>query len=791
MKKYVAVLFMLTLLGTNLSHAEKFTVDTKTKKQVQNIMQSMTLAQKIGQLTLLDLSNEDPAQINQEKLAEVKALIKAGKVGAILNWRGAAVTNELQDLAKQHGAGVPILFAQDVIHGFRTVFPTPLAEAASWNLELAKKTAEIAAIEASAAGIRWTFAPMVDMSPDPRWGRIVEGAGEDPYLGSMLAKARVEGFQKDNRVAACAKHFVAYGAVMGARDYNAADVSEQQIYDAHFPPFQAAVDAGAMTMMSAFNTVNGVPATANKWILHDVLREQWGFEGFVVSDYNSVGELANHGVAPTGGEAVKLALNAGVEMDMEGKEVNPSTGAESTIRIYNQYLPTLIKNNEVSMQRLNEAVARILAVKVTLGLFDQSATSVEDEKNILQANLHPAHRKVALLAAQQSMVLLKNQALGKTSKALLPLPNDKNLQVAVIGPYANAQDQMLGPWSGPGRFPGEAQAKDVITILDGIQKRAAQSNIDVVYAQGLPLAQTLPGSELQQPDRSLWKKAIRAAKKADVVIAVLGEHVDASGEASSRTELNFPGLQEAFLHDVSKVNPNIVLLVASGRPLALEWEAGHIPSILQVWHPGVEAGHAVASIVFGDVNPSGKMPVTTVRNAGQVPMNYNALPSGRPRNGLTWQEVPWTHGYVQDQPTLPLFPFGYGLSYTEFEYSNLVLTSHQVSDNGTVTAKVTVRNKGDHDGTEIVQLYVHDQYGGDAVSRPVKELKAFDRVFLKKGQQKQISLEVPVSSLGFHKVSKGKNGFAYVVEPGIFDLWVGPNASQGLATTFEVVAAKK
>ncbi len=645
----------------------------------------MTLEEKLGQLT--QFVPDQP---------ESRPALEKGLVGSMLGAIGAEQTNQLQRSALAGSRlKIPLLFGYDVIHGYRTIFPIPLGIAASWDPQLAELSARVAAREARAAGIRWTFAPMVDIARDARWGRIAEGAGEDPLLGSAMAAGYVRGFQ-ENGFLACAKHYAAYGAAESGRDYNTVEMSERTLREIYLPPFRSAVDAGVATLMSAFESVNGIPATANHHLLDDILRREWKFKGFVVSDWDAVAELINHGLAGSKEEAARKAITAGVDMDMWDNSYSRLAGEVRAGR-----LPESV---------IDRAVRRVLRVKVQAGLFDDPYTP--------ETAPPPLERDAARRVAQRSIVLLKNE------NSLLPLPKSGR-RIAVVGPLADSKVDMLGPWSGKG------MAEDSVTPLEGI--------------------------------RSIVGEPV-AVEQADVIVAILGENREMSGEAASRASIELPADQQKLLESLVATAKPVILVVMSGRPLAISWAAEHVPAIVEAWFLGSESGHALADILFGDINPSGKLPVTFPRATGQVPIYYNYLPTGRPADA----KHKYTSKYL-DVPVGPLFPFGFGLSYTKFDYSNLTI-------NG-LTMSATVRNIGSRDGEEIVQMYIRQPVA--SVSRPVKELKAFQRVALKAGESKRVEFTITKRDLQFW--SDG----AWIVEPGEFKVWIAPDSASGLEGKFE------
>ncbi len=713
---------------------------------VTDLMSKMTLEEKVGQLNLLTSNWDTTGPVLRERYRDD---IKRGDVGAIFNAHTAAFTRELQELAvEETRLGIPLLFGYDVIHGYKTIFPIPLGEAASWDLEAIEKSARVAAVEAAAAGLHWTFAPMVDIARDPRWGRISEGAGEDVFLGTQIAKARVLGFQGDDLRAvdtllACVKHYAAYGAAQAGRDYHTTDMSERELWDTYLPPFRAAVESGVATVMTAFNDLNGVPATASDLLVRDILKTRWGFEGFVVSDYTSVNELVPHGFAVDEREAALLAFNAGVDMDMQGAS-------------FLRYLPQLVQEGEVSAQAIDRSVRRILEMKYRLGLFDDPYR-YSDEAREQEAIYKPEHLEAARHIARKSIVLLKNE------DALLPL-DDEDLSLAVIGPLADSEADMIGSWTAA----GERRDKPV-TLLEGIRARVGD-DVSIHYARGASYL-------FDDTGRTGFSAAIAAAARADVIIAAMGERWDMTGEAASRTSLQLPGMQQELLKALRGLGKPIVLVLMNGRPLAIEWENDHVDAILETWFAGTEGGNAIADVLFGDYNPSGKLPVTFPRNAGQVPIYYNMKNTGRPYDDED-EEQKYRSRYL-DAPNSPLYPFGYGLSYTQFEYSDLSLDQAEMAAGDAVTVSVQVTNSGDYDGEEVVQLYTRDLVG--SVTRPVKELKGFRKIFLKEGESKTVEFELQPADLAFHR-----RDMSYGAEAGEFQVFVGGNSVDVLEGTFRL-----
>ena len=686
-------------------------------QRVDALLARMTLEEKIGQLIQYASDKKD-----------AEALIAKGEVGSFLGLYSAEQVNKLQRVAmEQSRLKIPLLLGHDIIHGSRTIFPIPIGMASTWDPDSVERAARIGAREASAIGIRWTFSPMVDIARDPRWGRIAEGAGEDPYLGSVMAAAYVRGYQGTNLAApdsilACAKHYAAYGAAVAGRDYNTTDLSEATLREIYLPPFKAAVDAGAWTFMSAFNSLNGVPASVNRWLLTDVLRDEWGFRGFVVSDWEAIVQAINHGAAASPKDAGLQAIVAGVDMDMV--DASYLTLAEA------------VRNGTLKEPVIDEAARRILRAKFALGLFEHPYT---DETRAKTALLTPEHRAVARQVARKSIVLLKNE------KSILPLSKSIGT-LAVIGPLADSQQDMLGSWAAHGK------AEEAVSILTGIRETvSSQTNV-------------LVGKD---------EDAVAIAKQADAVVLVLGEKGEMSGEANSRAFLDLPGHQQQLLEAVAATGKPLVLVVMSGRPLAITWAAEHVPAILWTWFPGTEGGRAVADILFGDVNPSAKLPVTIPRSVGQVPIYYNALPTGRPAKA----DDRYTSKYI-DSPNEPLYPFGHGLSYTKFEYSDL-----RVSVAERITISATVRNSGSRAGDEIVQLYVNDPVA--STSRPIRELKGFQRVTLAPGESKRVELTLTKDALRFW----GRSGWTF--EPGVFRVWIGPSSVGGLEGSFEIKATSE
>ena len=718
--------------------------------QADLLIRQMTLDEKIGQLNQYTSDRNATGKITSD--GDKANQVRQGKVGSMLNVVGAEETRELQELALQSRLKIPMIFGLDVIHGFRTTFPIPLGETATWDLALIEKSAHIAATEAAAYGIHWTFAPMVDVARDPRWGRVMEGAGEDTYLGSLVAKARVKGFQGNglgniDAVMACAKHFAAYGAAVGGRDYNSVDMSLRQLNETYLPPFKAAAEANVATFMNSFNDINGIPATANKYIQRDLLKNQWNFKGFVVSDWGSIGEMIAHGYAKNGYEAAMRAIIAGSDMDMES-------------RCYRDNLKQLVLDKKVDISIIDDAVKRILIKKFELGLFDDPYRfcNVEREK---QQTDNVANREVAREIGKKSIVLLKNEKLSN-GMPLLPL-SKQTKKVALIGPLFKATTANHGFWSVA--FPDDTAR--IISQYQGI-KNQLDKNSEILYSKGCNINDT---------DTSGFGEAIAAAKSADVVILSLGEAANMSGEAKSRSSLQLPGVQEELMKEIYKTGKPIVLLLNTGRPLIFNWAADNIPAILYTWWLGTEAGNSIADVVFGGYNPAGKLPMSFPRTEGQIPIYYNHYSTGRPAKDEN--DKNYVSAYI-DLQNSPRFPFGYGLSYTKFNISNLKLSANELAINGgKLAVTVNVENAGDYDGEEVVQLYVRDLFG--CVVRPVKELKGFKKLFLKKGENQLVTFNITPSDLKFYN-----DDVKFINETGDYELFVGNSSEANLKSKFKL-----
>jgi beta-glucosidase len=718
------------------------------EQKVDALLKQMTLEEKIGQMNqysgFWDLTGPAPSSGNAAKKYEH---LRKGYVGSMLNLRGVKNVRKIQKIAvEETRLGIPLIIGFDVIHGYETLSPIPLAESASWDLEAIKKSAEVAAEEAAAAGINWTFAPMVDISRDARWGRVMEGAGEDPYLASKIAIARVKGFQgsdlsQSNTIAACAKHFAAYGFAESGREYNTVDVGTSTLNNIVFPPFQATIEAGVRTFMNAFNELNGIPATGNTYLQRTILKDKWQFDGFVVSDWGSIEEMVAHGHAKDGKHAAQIAANAGSDMDMESY-------------LYVNELAGLVREGKVKEAYIDDAARRILRVKFELGLFDDPYKYCDEQREKEVIGQHAFH-EASLDIAKKSIVLLKNE------NQLLPLKK-QGQKIALIGALASDKTSSLGSW--------RIAAKDntAVSVLEGMQ---AYTGNQLTYAKGadVSLGQTKFIDELKinTTDRSEFPQAIAVAKTADVVVMVLGEVGYQSGEARSRTDLGLPGVQQDLLEAIYKVNKNIVLVLNNGRPLVLNWHQEHLPAIVEAWQLGTQSGNAIAQVLYGDYNPSGKLPMSFPRAVGQVPIYYNYKNTGRPLIPIP-NTVFWSH--YQDVENTPLYPFGYGLSYTTFEYS--ALQAKVVSDKE-VSVSVTLKNTGKFAGKEVVQLYIKDHYA--SVTRPVRELKGFELVSLKPNERKNITFTLSEKELGFYN-----NEGEFIVEPGEFSIFVGGDSNTTL-----------
>lgn len=764
MKNKLVLLFLgCAVLGYAQKKNTKTTVKIKPKSEfVAELISKMTLDEKLGQLNLPTSGDITTGQANSSNVAKN---IAEGKVGGLFNIKSVQKIKEVQKIAvEQSRLKIPLLFGMDVIHGYETTFPIPLGLSCTWDMNLIERSAQIAAQEASADGINWTFSPMVDISRDPRWGRVSEGSGEDPYLGSQIAKAMVNGYQqkdlsKNNSILACVKHFALYGAPEAGRDYNTVDMSHIRMFNDYFPPYKAAVDAGVGSVMASFNEIDGIPATGNKWLMTDVLRKQWGFKGFVVTDFTGIPEMIEHGMGNLQ-DVSALSLNAGVEMDMVGEG----------------FLTTLKKSldeKRVTIQQIDNAVKLILEAKYDLGLFEDPYKYC-DEKRAKTEIFTAASRKEAREIAAQSLVLLKN--------ANQALPLKKSGTIALIGPLADAKENMPGTWS------VATKMENAVSLLAGI-KEVAGASTKVLYAKGSNLdydeefetKATMFGKTLHRDGRSkeeLLAEALKVANQSDVIIAALGESAEMSGESSSRTNLEIPQAQKDLLQALIKTGKPVVLVLFDGRPLVITEEEKTVPAILNAWFAGTEAGYAIADVLFGDVTPSGKLTTTFPRSVGQVPIYYAHKNTGRPLANTEGKFEKFRSNYI-DERNEPLFPFGFGLSYTTFDYSNVKISSDKMSVSGKVTVSADVTNTGNFDGKETVQLYIRDLVG--SVTRPVRELKGFQKITLKKGEKKTVNFDITVEDLKFYN-----SDLQFVAEPGQFDVFVGTNSNADKKVSFEL-----
>ncbi len=732
---YPTLLLLTFFACTSTQKSLTQTGKKSIEQRVDSVLNLMTTEEKIGQMTQF---TSDWDVTGPSMRSEYKNDIRKGKVGSIFNAYTTKYNRELQRVAvEETRMKIPLLLGYDVIHGYKTIFPIPLGETSSWDMDALEKSASVAAAESAAAGLHWTFAPMVDVSREPRWGRVMEGAGEDTYLGCLAAKARVRGLQgktfaNGDKIVACVKHYAGYGAPLAGRDYNTVDMSERAFRETYLPPYRAAVDAGALTVMTSFNEYDGVPATGNSFLLKDILRKEMNFKGFVVSDYTSINEMVNHGNVANNKEAGELALNAGVDMDMQGA-------------IFFNHLAQSLKEGKVTIAQIDNAVRNILKIKFIVGLFDNPYAFMDEtrEKNTV---LNAANLAAAREVSRKSIVLLKNE------KNTLPLA--KNTKIALIGPLADNKAELLGAWSGAG------DAKDCVTVEEGIKN--VSKNVTILKSKGC---------DFEGTDKSGFEAAINTAKQADVVVACIGEAAWMSGEASSRAMISIPGVQEELIKELLKTGKPIVVVLMNGRPLAIPYLAENCPAILETWFLGTQAGNAIADVLFGDYNPSGKLPITFPRHVGQVPIFYSAKNTGRPQPED--KNFKWCSRY-QDMPNAPLFPFGYGLSYTTFAYNDLMVDKTNFKFGESVKISVTLSNTGKYDGEEIVQLYTRDLVG--SVTRPLKELKGYQKVFLKAGEKKTISFTISDKDLAFFT----KN-MTFKAESGDFDVFVGGSSDAKLS----------
>ncbi len=756
---------------------------------IDALMKRMTVDEKIGQLNLPVTGD---ITTGQAKSSDIAGRIKRGEVGGLFNLKGVEKIRDVQKLAVENSRlGIPLLFGMDVIHGYETIFPIPLGLSCTWDMKAIEESARIAAIEASADGISWTFSPMVDISRDPRWGRVSEGSGEDPFLGSLIARAMIQGYQgekladqlkRNDEIMACVKHFALYGAAEGGRDYNTVDMSRQRMYNEYFPPFEAAIEAGVGSVMASFNEVDGIPATANKWLMSDVLRGQWGFNGFVVTDYTGISEMTDHGIGDLQTVSAR-AINAGVDMDMV------SDGFVGTLK-------KSIQEGKVSMMTLNTACRRILEAKYKLGLFDDPYKYC-DPKRPARDIFTRAHRDAARRIASESFVLLKND--NQT------LPLKPTGTIAVIGPLADTRSNMPGTWSVAAvldRSPSLIEGlREMVGRMDEMPLNQPNepwyiplmengANINLLYAKGSNLISdaayeeraTMFGRSLNRDNRTdaeLLKEALETANKADVIIVALGESSEMSGESSSRTDLNLPDVQQTLLKELVATGKPVVLVLFTGRPLILNWEQDNVPAILNVWFGGSEAAYAIGDVLFGRVNPSGKLTMSFPQNVGQIPLYYAHKNTGRPLHDGKWFEK-FRSNYL-DVTNEPLYPFGFGLSYTTFAYSDISLSQSSMDMQGMITASVDVSNTGLLPGGEVVQLYIRDLVG--STTRPVKELKGFERIYLQPGQTRTVTFKIAPEMLKFYDYD-----LQYVIEPGDFQVMIGSNSRDVKTAAFTVTS---
>ncbi len=743
MKKYFVVLFSVVVIAiSGFEHTPQInSEEDKLSARVDSVLSLMTLDEKIGQLNQLSFGIGWGPTVKVAVPDEYKQQIREGKIGSFLNAIGAEFTYELQKVATQESRlKIPLIFGLDVIHGFKTTFPVPLGEAATWQPELVEMSAHYQALEAASAGIHWTFSPMVDIARDPRWGRIMEGSGEDPYLGSLMAAAHVRGYQgnlSNLNIIACVKHYAGYGGAEGGRDYNTVDFSERTFRDIYLPPYKAGVEAGAHTLMASFNEIGGIPASGSKYLLTDILRDEWNFKGFVVSDWNSIGEMINHGFASDLKHAGEISLNAGLDMDMES-------------RSYLNHLKELVAEGKVKEAVIDESVRRILRIKFMLGLFDDPfryCSKEREQKNIMTNEI----KNASLDVAKRSFVLLKN------GDNILPLKKDYK-KIAVIGPLAKSKLDPLGEWNALGI------EEDVTSVFEGLKKYVGDKS-EILYAEGC---------KITDPSKDGFKEAIDKANDADVIILCVGESRSMSGEAYSRSSLDLPGVQEDLAKELLKTGKPIIAVLMNGRPLSVNWLNDNAEAILETWFAGTITGDAVAQVLFGEYNPSGKLPVTFPRTVGQVPIYYNHKNTGRPGN----EKNRYTSKYL-DLPLTPLYPFGYGLSYTTFNYSDVTLSNSKITNKDSLVVTVKVKNTGKYDGEEVVQLYVQDLVG--SVTRPVKELKGFKKILLKSGEEKSVDFIIHEKDLRFTAAD-----MKFKSEPGLFKVFVGTNSVDVLENKFEL-----
>ncbi len=748
--KKIFLFHILTILILSSCNGDRTSNLTKAReRKIDSLMKVMTIEEKIGQLNLPSSGQIVTGQASNSNISE---RIRRGEVGGLFNIKGVEKIREVQELAVEESRlGIPLLFGMDVVHGYETVFPIPLGLSCCWDMEAIERSARIAAIEASADGICWTFSPMVDISHDARWGRVSEGSGEDPFLGAEIARAMVRGYQgngltNNDEIMACVKHFALYGASEAGRDYNTVDMSRQRMYNEYFLPYKAGIEAGAGSVMASFNEIDGIPATGNRWLLTDVLRDEWGFDGFVVSDYTGIYEMIAHGMGDLQ-EVSDLALKAGLDMDMV------SEGFLSTTR-------KSLEEGRITEKEINTACRRILEAKAKLGLFENPYKYCNPERAEAQV-FCAEHRAAARSIAAESMVLLKNDSV---------LPLKKQGTIAIVGPLADNRGNMPGTWS------VAAVLENAVSLVDGM-KEAVGDRVEILTAKGCNLMSDASyerrvtgwGRSLgrdNRSDRELLDEALAVAARSDVIIAALGEASEMSGESSCRTDLEMTDTQRTLMEALLKTGKPVVLVLFTGRPLVLNWENENVPAILNAWFSGSEAGYAIADVLFGDVNPSGKLTMTFPKSVGQLPMQYNHKNTGRPLGNDKWF-TKYKSNYL-DVDNEPLYPFGYGLSYTTFEYGEIVLSDTTMADDGEITASITVTNTGRYDGKEVVQLYIRDLVG--STTRPVRELRGFEKIFLKAGESRTVSFKITPDMLRFYDYNLN-----YVAEPGEFDIMVGRN----------------
>ena len=737
---FCSILLLATTACQKHSEWKSYSGDRNIERRVDSVLSLMTLEEKIGQMNQFSANWDITGPVMTD---DFEPYLKKGLVGSLFNVYTVDGVRKMQEMAlSESRLKIPVLFGFDVIHGYRTIFPMPLAESCSWDLELMEKTAHIAAVEASASGINWTFAPMVDIARDARWGRVMEGAGEDTYLGSLIAKARVNGFQggvngknlgAPDAILACAKHFAAYGAAEAGRDYNTVIMGDRTLDEVYLPPFKAAKDAGVATFMAAFNEISGIPCTGNKELMTDILRDKWDFRGFVVTDYTGINELVPHGFAKDEPMAGEKAANAGIDMDM--------TGA-----VFIKYLKQSVEEGKVSEKTIDNAVRRILEMKFILGLFDDPYKFLdkEREKNNIMT---PEFLQTAREAVQRSIVLLKND------HNLFPIDPSKNQTIALIGPMIKERESLNGEWAGKG------VRSESVTLYEGLVERYKNTPVNFIYAKGC---------DLTGDDRSNFAEAVSVAQRADIVLVAMGEDFNYSGEAASRSNIKLPGVQQDLLMALKETGKPIGLVLMNGRPLDLSWEDANVDAILEAWYPGTMAGYGLADVISGDYNPSGKLTMSFPRNIGQVPIYYNHKPTGRPVDPQN-PYIDYKSSYL-DVPVTPLYPFGHGLSYTSFKIDNLKLDKTTLKDGETLTASVDVTNTGDYDGEIVVQCYIRDIWA--SVTRPVKELKGFEKIALKTGESRSISFSLDPEDLAFYNLD-----MKFEPEAGDFKLWVGTSSN--------------